>query len=383
METSLETAPRRSILALCCEEPFRVFFPLGAVLGTIGVSLWPLWYLGWLTTYPSITHARLMIEGFMASYIVGFLGTAGPRITSSFPLAMPEVCALLTLDALAAGLHAGDAHRAGDFVFVALLLSFVFVLGRRFRRRSDNPPSTFILVALGLASGIAGATLTASHEAALYSRAYQFGNALLNHCFVLLPVLGVAPFFIRRLLDASEPSRRKLLPTALIAAIGLFVIASYALEPLNAPPAFGLTRALVVTIYFASAIPWRGRTFLADWFRVALAGIVLGLAAIAIFPDMQIGAMHIVFITGFNLLVFTVATRVVLGHSGQSHLFERRLPFFSATATLLILAMISRVAADLAPAARAVHLVGAAGCWLLAAALWSAIVLRRVTLAEP
>jgi uncharacterized protein involved in response to NO len=67
----------------CCEEPFRIFFPIGAVLALFGVSLWPLYYAGAITEYPSIPHARLMIEGFMASFIIGFLGTAGPRITSA------------------------------------------------------------------------------------------------------------------------------------------------------------------------------------------------------------------------------------------------------------------------------------------------------------
>lgn len=67
----------------CCEEPFRVFFPIGALLAVLGVALWPLYYAGALVEYPSILHARLMVEGFMASFIIGFLGTAGPRITSA------------------------------------------------------------------------------------------------------------------------------------------------------------------------------------------------------------------------------------------------------------------------------------------------------------
>ena len=119
----------------CCEEPFRLFFPIGALLGVLGVSLWPLFYGGVLVTYPSVAHARLMIEGFMASFVIGFLGTAGPRITSAPHFSRNEVVALFTLDLLAAGLHFGGSNRAGDFVFVVLLAVFVFVIGKRFVQR--------------------------------------------------------------------------------------------------------------------------------------------------------------------------------------------------------------------------------------------------------
>src|SRR5215510_5213905 len=66
-----------------CEEPFRIFFPACIALGFLGVSLWLFYFAGVGIAYPSLSHARLMIEGFMGSLIFGFLGTAGPRITSA------------------------------------------------------------------------------------------------------------------------------------------------------------------------------------------------------------------------------------------------------------------------------------------------------------
>jgi uncharacterized protein involved in response to NO len=185
------------------QEPFRIFFPAGILLGIAGVSLWPLYYAGLIEAYPATAHARLMIEGFMASFIIAFLGTAGPRITSTSPFSRSEVVAILTLDLLAAGLHFGDSHRAGDALFVCCIALFVFSIGKRFVRRKDSPSPNFVLVALGLVSGIAGAALLAYSETAQYSRAYQFGSVLLNEVFVLLPVLGVAPFFIRRFLGVK------------------------------------------------------------------------------------------------------------------------------------------------------------------------------------
>jgi uncharacterized protein involved in response to NO len=82
-------------------------------------------------------HARLMIEGFMASFIIGFLGTAGPRITSTRHFSRSELVVLMTLDLLSAGLHFGGAHRAGDVCFVCCLAFFLVVIGKRFVRRKD------------------------------------------------------------------------------------------------------------------------------------------------------------------------------------------------------------------------------------------------------
>src|SRR4249919_324641 len=101
-------APRVSLPLT--EEPFRVFFPTGALLGTAGVSLWVLYYCGVAIPYPNVTHARLMIEGFMASFIFGFLGTAGPRLTSAPPFSPAELATIFTLDLFAAGMHLGGAH---------------------------------------------------------------------------------------------------------------------------------------------------------------------------------------------------------------------------------------------------------------------------------
>src|SRR5476649_520235 len=101
---------RKRSIQLFCEEPFRLFFPVGLMLGIVGVSLWLLYYAGIIATYPATAHARLMIEGFMASFIIGFLGTAGPRITSTRHFSRGELTALFTLDLLAAGLHRSEEH---------------------------------------------------------------------------------------------------------------------------------------------------------------------------------------------------------------------------------------------------------------------------------
>jgi uncharacterized protein involved in response to NO len=103
---------------------------------------------------------------------------------------------------------------------------------------------------------------------------------------------------------------------------------------------------------------------------------------IALWPNYRIGSLHTVFITGFNLIVFTVATRVILGHSGNLDRLKTRLWFFILMSALLLLATVSRVTADLSPHARIIHLLGAAICWLAASLIWIIKVIPKVTVNE-
>ena len=387
----LDNPLRSQYVGACCEEPFRVFFPVGALLGVVGVSLWLFFYLGAGIPYPNVAHARLMIEGFMASFIFGFLGTAGPRITSTPHFSLFEVAMIFTLDLLAAGAHTGGAHRFGDICFLLCLLFFARAMAKRFRQRKDSPPPNFVLVALGLLSGIAGAALVAYSETAQYSHAYQFGSALLSECFVLLPVLGVAPFFIARLLDLPTPDlpeSRALPPgwtqqATFAALIGIAIVVSFWIDTCNFPRIGGWIRVAAITIYIARQLPFRGRTFLASSLRAATLSILAGFTAIAVLPIYRVGALHIVFITGFNFVAFTVAIRVVYVHSGNLQRLQKPQWFFIATIALLFLAMISRFAADLAPRMRIAHLTGAAICWLAAVFIWIVRVIPKVAIVEP
>ena len=72
----------RQLLRLC-GEPFRLFFPLGFLASAMGVMLWPAVFRGWIDYYPLEAHARWMALGFGGSMIVGFLGTAAPRMLSA------------------------------------------------------------------------------------------------------------------------------------------------------------------------------------------------------------------------------------------------------------------------------------------------------------
>src|SRR5437868_10621732 len=64
-------------------DPYRIFFPLGIILGAAGVSIWPLYYYGVTEGYSGRAHALVQTDGFLYAFVVGFLLTAIPRFTGT------------------------------------------------------------------------------------------------------------------------------------------------------------------------------------------------------------------------------------------------------------------------------------------------------------
>ncbi len=375
--------PRKSS-AIYFAEPFRIFFPLGLFLGAVGVALWPLFVWHAIGFYPAQAHVRLMIEGLMGSFIIGFLGTAGPRLLDASPLIAAETCVLLVLQIATAFLHLTQRQTAGDTVFLVLLLFFVGVMAKRARTRHDLPPPQFVLVLFGLVNAMAGIFLTiAAKSMANGSFANQLGSLMLNEGFVLFPILGVGAFFFPKLLGGAKPEASDLriakalwIKRAVIAALtALMIWSSFVFEALGWIRTAAVVRGLTTMTYFVAQGHLlekpSGPPFLAHCFRLGALLLVAGLFLPVALPGYRLANLHLTFIGGFSIILFTVSTRVILGHSGYAHLFRKRLRFLIASLALLVLAMLTRVSADFILPERNSHLVYAALTWLLAAAIWA------------
>ena len=391
------TSPRPSFLSLCPAEPFRIFFPLATLLGISGVSLWPLFFSGLHPFYPGPMHARLMIEGFLAGFVVGFLGTALPRLLSAPPLRRVELWTLVALHLLAAGLHIGQQPRAGDLAFIALMLCFGACMIARVRRRVELPPPGFVLVAFGFLSGLIGPVLwLCGVQGWVSGTVLLFGAMLLNQAFVLFLLLGIGTFLLPRFLRlenvrtmaeerTASPGWR--LRAAFSAATGLVLLASYWLEASDpATPAAAWLRGIAAIVYLAAMVPFHRQSLplrtasLAA--QLALLALVAGLVFPLFWPGQRVAGLHVVFLGGFSLITFTVATRVVLGHSGNEALFETRLPSLQIATILLLAGSVLRAVGDFSPA-RPHWLNGASYLWMLAAGVWGFSVLPKVRLADP
>jgi uncharacterized protein involved in response to NO len=217
---------------------------------------------------------------------------------------------------------------------------------------------------------------------------------MLNEGFVLFPILGVGAFFVPKLLGGAKPEPSDLriatalwIKRALIAALTALVIwSSFVLEALGWMRTAALVRGVTNLTYLITQGRLlekpSGPPFLANCFRLGALLLTAGLLLPAVLPGYRLANLHLTFIGGFSIILFTVSTRVIIGHAGQSHLFRKRLRFLIAALALLIVATVARVGADFIPQARNGHLVYAALIWLLAATTWFVALGAKLSLSD-
>ena len=105
------------------------------------------------------------------------------------------------------------------------------------------------------------------------------------------------------------------------------------------------------------------------WLSVWL--MPVGLIGAGLFPDLRIAALHVLFIGGFSLMGFGVATHVSLSHLNLEALATGRPAAVAILGATVVLAMLGRVAADLSNTYFD-HLGWAAALWLVGSGVWLA-----------
>lgn len=375
-------------------EPFRLLFPIGTLLGLIGIALWPLFVWHLFPTYPGVLHARIMIEGFVTTFIVGFLGTALPRLLDTPCVTLRESLLFAFFLPGVVLLHLTGHTLAGDILFILTLLTFVLVLLFRIRIRKDNPPPAFLLVGSGMASGLLGAGILISVQfspSTFPTWVFALGRLLLYQSFVLLPVLGVGAFLLPRFFNLPN---RQSLPESLqfspewkqrarfALLCGLIILTSFFLEAWGIFRIAYALRAAGILLYFYHELPFHQTKSMAGslamGLKIALASLPLGYALMALFPEHALTFLHVVFITGFSLLIFVVASRVLFGHSGQPEKFQSTLWSIVLLSAILPLAMLTRISADWLPELRFDHYAYAAVVWILGVGFWAFTILPTV-----
>lgn len=373
-------APPENVFRWLASEPYRILFALGTLWSIIGVMLWPLFYHGLLRGYPLFPHTRLMIEGFGGAFVLGFLGTAGPRMASAPKLTPLELCWLTGLHSAACVLHLMGKHPAGDVLFTAVLLSLVASLFVRvFRFRKEALPPQLLLGFSGLFCGIAGAGILAiSGGSAPDPLMYRLASLLLYQGLLLPPVLGIGSFVFPRILggdfgeSATAAETRKKRWRSMVSAV--LLCSSFVLEAYGFPLAGGLLRAAVCAFYLLLEVGWAakpGQGSLAAGLRWAL---VIGLAGIVLAafagPGARVSVNHLLYIAGFGLLMLIVGSRVLFGHSGGLAMFSERSWTARSIIWLALLAAATRAVPALVPALAVSHHNYAAITWAVLASIW-------------
>lgn len=376
-------------------EPFRLLFPLGAVIGIAGVMMWPLYIWHVTASYPGQCHARVMIEGFVTAFVIGFLGTALPRLLEVPRITIYETLGFGAAVAGIAWLHGTGHTSLGDQLFFITLATLIGVLAvRGFLFRRDIPPPGFLLVIFGLLSALFGSgALVVADVAPSLSPAWSvaLGRLLLYQGYLVFLIMGIGAFLLPRFFglpnrqsfpESLSPSPEWLRSAAYSALCGGCVLAGFITEANGEAHLGNLLRALGILAYFFREVPVHQAVFeggsLALGLRIALFSIPVAYVLMAIWPERSFSLLHLLFISGFSLLTLIVASRVVLGHSGQSEKFHATLWSILVMSSLITLAMLTRVSADWMPAIRLSHYAYAAVAWAAGVLIWVLFILPGV-----
>jgi uncharacterized protein involved in response to NO len=389
---------RRISLADLGREPFRILFPAAVLAGLIGVSLWPLYFTGVTQFYPGTDHARVMAYGLFGGFIFGFLGTAMPRMLSAKPLHLVEALLLVLLHATMVASFALTKVFAGDVLFLLLLTGFICCMVPRARQRKDIPPPGFVLVAMSFlcvaAGGVLAIVLHYTDEPEVFWVTLQ--KLFSYQGFVLLPILGIGPFILPRLfgMDSAHdfPESRGVPPgwgaKAIRAlAAGALIVSSFICEAGGWYRTAHAVRFATTLIYLLIEMPFysapRMRSALGACVRLALIGILAGFLFVAVFPGYRVALLHFTLVGGFAVMAFVVATRVVLGHSGNGPQLQGRNRWLLIAVGLMWFGMATRISGDFWPKILASHYIYGALSWIAGVVLWAIYVLPKVLIADP
>jgi uncharacterized protein involved in response to NO len=367
-----KTKPAAQSLVWLGSEPYRLFFLSGILFSIAGVAMWPLFFSGNFPFYPGVSHARVMIEAFAGAFVIGFLGTAGPRMLSAPRLKPWELAAFFLLHLANGFCHLRGLTIWGDGLFLALLTGFALSLGTRvvfFRK--EWPPPAMLLAATGLVCGIAGTILWLNPAWVARPDIQRFAGLLLYQGFLLGPVMGVGIFLFPRLLggDFGEDVTFRRMALAAVA-----LLASFAVEVWVLPAAGQILRGK------DAATPGTLANALRFW---CLPLAVIGLIAPVFSPLQHIALDHLLFVSGFGLLCLIAGSRVLFGHSGSLERFAQGSWIARGIVFATVLAALTRASANFMPKIMISHYEYAAWSWAAGAGLWTLWHARRFFKRDP
>ena len=364
------------------QEPFRLLFPLGALLAWAGVLHWVFFALGFTLEYRSIFHSLAQVEGFLACFAAGFLLTFVPRRTRTAAASAAEVALAAALPVSTVIFAWFERWAVSQIFWIALLLLLAQFAARRLRASGAAVPPAFVWVGAALFYGVAGSILAgvgAAHgDDGMWL--HDAGRGLVLQGVFTGLVLGTGSFLLpaiaRGQAPPASPGSRWLAAGHLLLAAAL--AASFFLEPLVSVRAGFALRAAAVLAALLPARPWRRPTLPGLHRRIAWAAqwmLPLGYAWVAADPDHRRIGLHVVFIGCFAALVLAVSLHVTFSHSQQPERLHRTPGLLVALGTLLVFALAARLLVDLDPGHILLWIGVASASFLLASVAWALLLL--------
>ena len=365
-------------------EPFRLFFPLGLLVGLAGVLPWLVFALGYSRRWPGLFHGLTMTQGYLFTTAAGFLLTLVPRRTGTPPPHPWEIAALaVAAITVPSALWLGALSVAEGVALASLLVLLRFALSRWSSPSRQPTPPSFVLLAGGATGGLLGGGLLLAAPLVGALAPMSLGRQLVQQGPLLGAALALTPFLTPVLAEGqgrppAEPAIRRR-QVRLHGLAGLLLLGSFAVEEWLSIRFGLLLRGLVCLVEVLLAgrpfAPYRRAGAHRFVYRVALILLPLGLLGGALAPAQRVPLAHLTYLGGFALLIYAVATHVVLHHTGRSHLAERSPIRLLLAALLTVAAAVVRTLAERFPMHYFAALAAAATLWLLGALLWGSLIL--------
>lgn len=358
--------------------PYQIFFPLGLLNAFLAVGVWFVRDLGWLPAPSLLIHSKLIMGGFLWSFIVGFLMTAVPRMTGTDGASRLEVGGSVLLMAALMILSWGIDPRPFYAVHVALVVFLLIYAGRRLLTAKKPVPVFFSHVGLAMVLALAGAVAHFRGNSFLGIHLYHVGA-------VLLLVLGLGTRFFSFLsgLASAFEGVTETWKILLFHVCGLLTAASLFLAGEGFASAYLALSVLGLIYLFAI---WRVQrpsarpSALKHGVRIVAAMIPLSFFLTWLKPYLFVTWFHFLFIGCFGLITFSVATRVTLAHGAYPIDLEMKSKSLRWTIGLLVAGLATRAlygfAGDVWWGKSWLHL--AATFWILGVGVWCFAFLMKI-----
>jgi uncharacterized protein involved in response to NO len=362
------------------KEPYRLFFPSGTLLLLCGLLVWvpQIWHD---SSYPVSLHRYLMLNGFVACFVGGFLMTAVPKFSQTKPASNFDVAGYFLITLAGIIFIHFDLEKTAFLVSglqPLFLLRFLFM---RIGKRKMNPPYSFVFIFVGLLLWMGSAFYRAFIDPETMNRLHYEGAIaaiILGVGSRLIPgILGHTEIVSQQRMKYERPiALWKTVPLSFALVILVFVVSYFLLEDVG-----NWLRVLVVSVislkYWQLYHAPKDKTALTWCIWISSWMIALSFLLRALWPEASIHISHSFFINGIVLLSFLIATRVLQSHGPKRKELENHKALFLVT-LLTFSAAFTRVIAFAFPESYLSHLGYSAFLLTLATLIWSFTYLKYV-----
>lgn len=363
------------------EEPYRALFPFGVIYLLWGVLIW-LPQLFNADNYPILAHRYLMLNGFSASFIAGFLMTAVPKFSQTKTASIYEVLSFIIVSI--SGLVFAYLEKENITFFLSSLQATIivlFLLTRIFYRKV-NPPYSFIFIFVGLILWIVSGIMSVVSDSESFKILHYEGS-------IAAIILGVGSRLIPGILGHTEivqTQRKKYenekpflltVPVHFFMMIFVFVGSYFLSEPVGIYLRTLIVSGIAFFYWKLTDLP-KNKSSL-TWSIWLSCWLIVGSFILKSFwVQGFIHASHAFFLSGILLLTLLIATRVLQSHGPKISELENSKILYFITA-MIILAGATRVSAFLMPEQYLRHLGYSSFIVAIAVCVWSYKYLRYVT----